>query len=58
MSGMTLGSMVEADKRLRAHEVQVRRQRKLAKDAEVWRWYEEDFEARATQAGSGESKSK
>ncbi|KAK3619523.1 hypothetical protein LTR56_023958 [Elasticomyces elasticus] len=43
MSGMTAGSMIEADRRLRAHEVIVRRQRVVARDAEVWKQYELDF---------------
>lgn len=43
MSGMTFGSMVEADRRLRAHEVNVRRNRQLARDREVWRRYEQEF---------------
>ncbi|KAK3069800.1 hypothetical protein LTR53_011587 [Teratosphaeriaceae sp. CCFEE 6253] len=43
MSGMTAGSMIEADRRLRVHEVQVRRQKVAARDAEVWRRYESDF---------------
>lgn len=43
MSGMAAGSMIEADKRLRLHEVQMRRYKRTARDAEVWRRYEEDF---------------
>jgi len=43
MSGMTTGSMIEADRRLRAHEVMVRRQRVVARDAQVWKRYESDF---------------
>lgn len=46
MSGMTVGSMIEADRRLRAHETIVRQQHRVARDAEVWRRYEEEFEAR------------
>nr|POE65138.1 hypothetical protein CFP56_34806 [Quercus suber] len=48
MSGMTLGSMIEADQRLRMHEVQVRGRKKLARDAEVWRQYQQDFDEEAT----------
>lgn len=40
---MTFGSMIEADRRLRAHEVLVRNQKKIARDAEVWRRYERDY---------------
>lgn len=43
MSGMTLGSMIEADQRLRAHEMHMRHQKKLQRDAEVWRRYEADY---------------
>ncbi|KAK5111257.1 hypothetical protein LTR62_005285 [Meristemomyces frigidus] len=43
MSGMTIGSMIEADKRLREHEVVVRRQKVMRRDAEVWRRYESDY---------------
>lgn len=43
MSGMTIGGMIEADRRLRAHELTVRYQKRIARDAEVWRRYEEDF---------------
>ena len=46
MSGMAIGSMIEADKRLRLHEVQMRRFKRTARDAEVWRRYEEDFNVR------------
>nr|POE76225.1 hypothetical protein CFP56_59704 [Quercus suber] len=48
MSGMTLGSMIEADQRLRLHEVQMRGRKKLARDAEVWRRYQRDFDQEAT----------
>ena len=43
MSGMTLGSMIEADRRLRAHELVVRKSKRLARDAEVWRAYEKQY---------------
>lgn len=46
MSGMTAGSMIEADRRLRLHEVEVRKAKKIARDAEVWRRYESEFEER------------
>lgn len=38
--------MIEADKRMRAHEVVVRQQKRIARDAEVWRRYEAEFEGR------------
>lgn len=55
MSGMTLGSMIEADRRLRQHEVEVRKAKKVARDAEVWRRYEMEFERRGTPGVSSEA---
>ena len=49
MSFMTIGSMVEADQRLRAHEVLVRRDKKLKRDAEVWRRYQDEYVRRAVE---------
>ncbi|KAI9811002.1 MAG: hypothetical protein M1827_005734 [Pycnora praestabilis] len=40
MSGMTVGSMIEADRRLRDYEVIVRRNKRLARDQAVWDRYE------------------
>ncbi|KAF2142980.1 uncharacterized protein K452DRAFT_286615 [Aplosporella prunicola CBS 121167] len=45
MSGMIVGSMVEADRRLVAHEQYMRAQKRLARDAEVWRRYEAELAA-------------
>ena len=55
MSGMILGSMIEADKRMVAYEHHIRHQRCLRRDMEVWRRYEEDFEARGTPGVGAES---
>ncbi|KAF2446123.1 hypothetical protein P171DRAFT_471737 [Karstenula rhodostoma CBS 690.94] len=55
MSGMILGSMIEADKRMIAYEHHVRHQKRLRRDMEVWRRYEEDFEARGTPGVGAES---
>jgi len=44
MSGMTFGSIVEADRRLRIHGAWQRQQKKVIRDAEVWRRYEEDYD--------------
>ena len=55
MSGMILGGMIEADKRMIAYEHHVRHQRRLRRDMEVWRRYEEDFEARGTPGVGAES---
>ncbi len=43
MSGMTLGSIIGAEKRVKDYEVRMRRYRKVRRDAEVWRRYEEDY---------------
>jgi hypothetical protein len=58
MSGMILGSMIEADKRMIAYEHQVRHQKRMARDMEVWRRYEEDYERRGTPGVGAESKVK
>lgn len=47
---MTFGSIVEADRRLIAHEKFVRNRKKVEKDAEVWRMYEQDFERSQNEA--------
>ena len=44
MSGMTLGGMVEADRRLRTYELWMRRERKMIRDREAWTRYEQGFE--------------
>ncbi|KAM3417664.1 hypothetical protein BST61_g5900 [Cercospora zeina] len=44
MSGMTAGAIIDADRRLIAHEAMVRNRKKIARDAEVWRSYEEDYQ--------------
>lgn len=50
--------MIEADDRLRQHEWAVRQSRKLARDAAVWRRYEEEFDRQGiTRAGAGEEES-
>ncbi|KAF2652339.1 hypothetical protein K491DRAFT_695658 [Lophiostoma macrostomum CBS 122681] len=58
MSGMILGSMIEADKRMIAYEHQVRHQKRMARDMEAWRRYEEDYERRGTPGVGAESKVK
>ncbi|KAF1957361.1 hypothetical protein CC80DRAFT_42752 [Byssothecium circinans] len=54
MSGMILGGMLEADDRIRKYEHMIRHQKRLAKDMEVWRRYEEDFESKGTPGVGGE----
>lgn len=39
MSGMAIGSMIEADRRLRTHELAVRNYKRKRRDAEIWRRY-------------------
>ena len=53
MSGMTVGSMIEADRRLREYEVTVRRNKKLARDAAVWERYEGLYEQTVAGPGRG-----
>lgn len=56
MSGMVLGSMIEADKRLRLYETQVRLQKRQRIDRAVWERYErelEELERGGGGAGSG-----
>lgn len=56
MSGMILGGMLEADKRMINYQHQVRYQKRLTRDMEVWRQYEESFEERGTPGVGAESK--
>jgi hypothetical protein len=57
MSSMTLGGMVEADRRLRAHEAFMRHNNRLKRDAAVWRAYEADFERRGVPGVGSEAQS-
>ena len=43
MSGMVLGSMMEADSRLRAYEARVRAQRRLAREQAYWESFERQY---------------
>lgn len=54
MSGMILGSMIEADKRMIAYEHRLRHHKRMARDMELWRQYEEEFEQRGTPGVGGE----
>lgn len=53
MSGMTIGSMIEADRRLRDYETRARRMRKLRRDQAVWRAYEDDYSNAKSKSGVG-----
>ncbi|XDG02417.1 hypothetical protein ABKA04_002032 [Annulohypoxylon sp. FPYF3050] len=43
MSGMIIGSMIEADYRMRQYEQRVRMQRRMARDRAVWADYEKEL---------------
>ncbi|KAF2404482.1 hypothetical protein EJ06DRAFT_526560 [Trichodelitschia bisporula] len=47
-SAMTFGGMVEADKRMRAHEVLVRHRKRFERNQAELRSYEDEFEAKGT----------
>jgi len=51
MSGMTAGSVIEADRRMRDYEKGARRRRKIRRDQEVWARYEQDFAEDKTSRG-------
>ncbi|KAI1856093.1 hypothetical protein JX265_011808 [Neoarthrinium moseri] len=44
MSGMILGSMIEADSRMRQYETRVRLQRRIARDRAMWETFEKEYE--------------
>lgn len=57
MSGMAAGSMIEADRRLRDHEVIMRKHKRVTRDAEVWRRYEQDYHiTRGSSSSPGDDK--
>lgn len=43
MSGMVLGSMIEADYSIRQYEAHVRMQRRIARDRAAWAKFEEEY---------------
>ena len=55
MSGMILGGMLEADKRMISYQHQVRHHKRLARDMEIWRRYEDSYEERGTPGVGAES---
>ncbi|CAN9387043.1 unnamed protein product [Alternaria alternata] len=55
MSGMILGGMLEADKRMVAYQHRVRHHKRVARDMEIWRRYEDSYEERGTPGVGGES---
>lgn len=58
MSGMIFGSVIEADERLRIYGEQSRRQKVMARDAAVWRKYEEEFESLGIPGIASEARAK
>lgn len=54
MSAMTLGGMIEADRRLIKHEQYVRVEKKVARDQEVWRRYQDEYLRRKKDGGEGQ----
>ncbi|KAF2738560.1 hypothetical protein EJ04DRAFT_509448 [Polyplosphaeria fusca] len=54
MSCMILGGMLEADRRTIAYQHRMRHQKRMARDMEVWRRFEEDFESKGTPGVGGE----
>ena len=54
MSSMTLGGMIEGDRRMRAHELVVRRRKRVVKEQELWRQYEAEFKELEQFAPAGE----
>jgi hypothetical protein len=55
MSGMVLGGYIEAEHRMYLYQHRIRHQRRIARDTEVWRRYEEEFEERGTPGVGAES---
>lgn len=49
--------MIEADRRLRWHELEVRKAKKIARDVEVWRRYESEYESRGVPGIGSEARS-
>ncbi|THW79383.1 hypothetical protein D6D19_01232 [Aureobasidium pullulans] len=58
MSGMIFGSVIEADERLRIYGERSRRQKVMARDAAVWRKYEEEFESLGISGIASEARAK
>ncbi|KAI1415401.1 hypothetical protein F5Y13DRAFT_157308 [Hypoxylon sp. FL1857] len=56
MSGMIVGSMIEADYRMRQYEQRVRMQRRIARDRAVWADYEKELMEMESEAPAPEPK--
>jgi hypothetical protein len=55
MSAMVFGGMLEADSRLMAYQLRMRNEKRLARDMEVWRRYEAEYEDSGTPGVGAES---
>ncbi|KAH6866323.1 hypothetical protein BKA58DRAFT_363553 [Alternaria rosae] len=55
MSGMILGGYLEADKRMINYQHRVRHHKRVARDMEIWRRYEDSYEERGTPGVGAES---
>lgn len=55
MSGMIVGGYLEADRRMVMYSHRIRNQKRLARDMEVWRRYEDSYEERGTPGVGSES---
>ena len=53
---MVFGGMLEADSRLMAYQLRMRSEKRLARDMEVWRRYEAEYEEAGTPGVGAESK--
>ncbi|MCJ1256857.1 hypothetical protein MMC24_004682 [Lignoscripta atroalba] len=58
MSGMTVGSMIEADRRLRAYEGRVRMEKRIERDEGAWKAFEEGFRRDEEKGAKGRSDGK
>ena len=53
ISMMTLGGIIEADRRLIAHEKMMRHHHRRKRNSETWRLYEEDFDTGKKEISQG-----
>ncbi|CAO2649659.1 Nn.00g070440.m01.CDS01 [Neocucurbitaria sp. VM-36] len=55
MSGMIVGGYLEAERRMGMYQQHIRNQKRLARDMEVWRRYEDVYEEKGTPGVGSES---
>ncbi|KAI1799970.1 hypothetical protein F4811DRAFT_541457 [Daldinia bambusicola] len=58
MSGMILGSMIEADSRMREYEQRIRMQRRVAQNRAIWADYEKELAELEDEGASSEQNKK